>query len=153
MDDASPDNSHALPGHLLAHKGSRILIFFRENFRAICDQGHLAAEALKTLRQLAADRPGADHNHSTRQFCEGKYRFVRIISRVRQSRYGKFCSSCAGGNNGAIEFDTFAVHFDYRWPDKAPVADVDIHSQFAETIRGIVLADSGAQPSHPLHRG
>src|SRR4030095_1144296 len=101
---------------------------------------------------FAADGAGADDNHSTRQFCERKDRLVRVITRLRQARYGKLCGPCARSNYGAAKFESCAVQFNRRWADKPPVADVNVHTEFAETVGGIVRADFAPQPPHPLHR-
>ncbi len=146
------DNRHTVFFDLLTNHRRGVAILARHDLRAVGEQGHLAAEALKTLRQLATDGTGADDGETTRQLGQRKNRLVGVVAGVTQAGDRRLRGARAGGDHRAVELQTFAVDFDGRRIDEAAIADEDIDAQLTKSLRRIMFADAGAQPAHALHR-
>src|SRR5438034_358324 len=145
-------NAFALEGPVQDLGGVRVLA--DENVRGGIEEDDLGAQAAERLRQLAADRAGADHGERGRALGQREDALVGQEAGLGEPRDGRVGRARAGRDHGALEAKRRAVDRDRVRPGEASVAQEDVNAELVlEALGRVVVADARPQPPHALHHG
>src|SRR5690606_34950825 len=122
-------------------RGGRILLG-QQPWRVV-DQVYLATQSTKGLRQLAANRSGAQHDQAAWQFGEREHGFVGQVAKVDQARDLRFAWTRSGGAYCAAELERMLAYGQRRRAREARVAKEDVNAHALQPCNGVVMADVG----------
>ena len=153
---------HALGPQRGCHQRRHLLVLAQQQARPLLHQRHLRAQPGKTLRQLAADRPAAQHQEPLRgRWQRGKTRPQGVtghIAGLGQPRQRRHHRPGAGGNHdaaGAQPLRAAVGMLDLDRPGVAQggVALHHLHAQAGVAGHAVVRGNGGDHALDALHHG
>src|SRR5205814_6796013 len=136
--------THPFTVELPPQDGRCVGVFLWKNLHPVGNHGHLAAEALERLGELATDGSRAYDQQPAGQFGECEDRFIGVVAALLQTRNRRLRGSHAGGDDGAVKLDAAAIDCDRGWTHKTGVAHENVHAELGKPLHGVVLTDAGA---------
>ena len=143
--------SHPLVEHSGAHDRRELRILARQD-RPEIDEIDLRSEPTERLRELAADRPGAEDQKTPRQLREAEDRFVREIGQGLQTRQRRHRRATARRNYEPARLDQMGARFEPVWSDEAGVLTQNRDAKALEPLGAVMGRDTVNDPAHvPAH--
>ena len=136
--------------------GRRVRILARQDAGQHVEDRHPAAEPGEGLRELAADRAGADDGQPPGPLGQGEDGLVGQVAAALEARYRRRLGAGAGGDHGPPEAQLAVAggtgHGDRAIGEEASFAQVDVDAGIPEALGAVVPADLRADAAHALHR-
>ncbi len=115
------------------------------------DDGDLASEPGKGLRELASDGTRADHEQAGRQRREGEDRLVGQVTGSTEAGNLWHVGSPAGGDHRPAELESLSPDLDRRESHEPAVTEKYIYAELTESVDAVDGTQVGPDPPHALH--
>ncbi len=143
---------YPIPLERFSHQACGVRIVVRKNAIAGFQHRDAAPETCKRLRQLASDRPPADHHQLLRALGQGKHRLIGQVPGLFKPRNGRCRRAGSGGDDRPSEVKPLPLHLKGVLGNEAGLAEKDIHPQLTLKARGAVhRAEVRPDATHALH--